>query len=402
MKTRTALLTVIALSALENVAHAQSSVTLYGVLDEGINFINNVPNGNPNVGGRKLYLDSTTGMYGSRWGLKGAEDLGGGLKAVFTLEAGINMNNGAAAQGGLAFGRQASVGLSSQSYGSVTLGRQYDMVVNFVQPVSMNGYFSGNAFQHPGDIDNLGNTYRTNNTIRYFSPGFNGLTFGVEASLGGVAGNASALGGYSAGAAYAIGPIALGAGYMYFKDPDGSPVPNTSGPASSGFFNGNGTTSTFGSLNSAYQTAAAYQVAAVGGTYALGSALIGLTYSNVEYGNLQSAHLVGKTAIFNDIEVGLRYNVSPFLFVGGAYNYTKGNNITRTDAINIGNQHYNQFSLMVDYSLSKRTDIYVQGAYQRASGKSSTGAKAIADIANFGDSSTNVQAMARLALRQKF
>ncbi|AMM18748.1 porin (plasmid) [Burkholderia sp. PAMC 28687] len=402
MRKTTGFLAPAVLAAFVNVAYAQSNVTLYGVLDEGMNFINNVPNGTPNVGARKYYLDSTTGMFGSRWGMKGIEDLGGGLKAVFTLESGINLNNGAAAQGGLAFGRQALVGLSSASYGSITLGRQYDMVVNFVQPVSMNGYFSGNAFQHPGDIDNLGNTYRTNNTIKYASPSFSGLTFGAETSIGGVPGNASALGGYSLGAGYARGPLTLGAGYMYFKDPDGSVAPNTGGGPSTGFFNGNGTTSTFGSLNSAYQTATAYQVVATGGTYALGSALIGVAWSNVQYGNLQSAKLVGKAAHFNDVEVGVRYTVTPSLFVGGAYNYTKGADITRTDGVNVGNQHYNQFSLMADYSLSKRTDVYVQGAFQQASGKSSTGANAVANIANFGDSSTSRQTLVRLALRQKF
>jgi len=112
-----------ALSAFATLAHAQSSVTLYGIIDEGVQFTNNQKNvvGGTNVGGRQVTLDSTNGINGSRWGLKGAEDLGGGLQAIFTLESGINLNNGAFAQGGTPFGRQAFVGLSSSSYGAVTL-----------------------------------------------------------------------------------------------------------------------------------------------------------------------------------------------------------------------------------------------------------------------------------------
>jgi len=206
-------------------AHAQSSVTLYGIIDEGVQFSSNTKNtvNGVNVGGRQTALDSTSGLNGSRWGLKGAEDLGGGLKAIFTLESGINLNNGAFGQGGTPFGRQAFVGLSSDRYGALTLGRQYDSVVTYVQPVATTGYLGGSSLiEHPGDLDNLNNSLRTNNTIKYASPNFSGLTFGAEVSLGGQAGNVTGSGGYSAGAAYANGPITLGVGYNYFKNPTGT------------------------------------------------------------------------------------------------------------------------------------------------------------------------------------
>lgn len=153
------LLAVTLLGIFAGGAHAQTSVTLYGILDEGLMFNTNAKNvvGGVNVGGRLLNLDSTNGINGSRWGMKGAEDLGGGLKAVFTLESGINLNTGAFAQGGTPFGRQTFVGLSSDQYGAVTLGRQYDNVVAYVQPVSTLGYFGSTVFAHPGDLDNLNN-----------------------------------------------------------------------------------------------------------------------------------------------------------------------------------------------------------------------------------------------------
>jgi predicted porin len=376
-------------------AHAQSSVTLYGIIDEGVQFNSNARNtvNGANVGGRQVALDSTSGLNGSRWGLKGAEDLGGGLKAIFTLESGVNLNNGAFGQGSTPFGRQAFVGLSSTQFGTLTLGRQYDEVVTFVQPVTSTGYLGGsNLISHPGDLDNLNNTLRTNNTIKYATPSFNGLTAGVELSLGGQAGNVSGGGGYSAGVAYANGPITLGAAYNYFKNPTGT-------TAGTGLFTDNvsGSTSLSGALNSAYASATSYQVAAAGGTYAIGPALIGLSYSNTKYQSIIS--LNGSSATFNDVEAGLKWNFTPTLYAGVAYNYTKGNAVNGTD---LGNQHYNQVSLLTDYSLSKRTDVYILGALQKAAGKSSTGANAVADIGNLGDSSNSRQALVRVALRHKF
>jgi predicted porin len=153
------------------VANAQSAVTLYGALDEGIDYVNN-------SGGKSLVRmrDGTyDGMYGSRWGLKGEEDLGRGLKALFKLESGFSLENGQSRQGGLLFGRQAYVGLSDQKLGTVTLGRQYDSIVDYIQPVTAAGQFGG-PFLHAGDIDNTDNSFRVDNAIKYTSPSFAGLT----------------------------------------------------------------------------------------------------------------------------------------------------------------------------------------------------------------------------------
>jgi len=75
-------------------AHAQSSITLYGIIDEGFEAISNAPVAGSKGGGRLFRLDANNGLNGSRWGLKGSEDLGGGLKANFVLENGFNVNNG--------------------------------------------------------------------------------------------------------------------------------------------------------------------------------------------------------------------------------------------------------------------------------------------------------------------
>ncbi|NYH17157.1 putative porin [Paraburkholderia bryophila] len=113
-------------------ASAQTSVTLYGVLDEGINYTNNVGRGH-------VYELASGDAQGSRWGLKGAEELGGGLKAIFQLENGFDVNSGRLNQGGRMFGRQAFVGISSDTFGSLTFGRQYDSVVDYLAQTTANG-----------------------------------------------------------------------------------------------------------------------------------------------------------------------------------------------------------------------------------------------------------------------
>src|ERR1700730_9646737 len=105
-------------SALPIAAYAQSRVTLYGILDEGVVYQNNTGGA---TGGKKVSLDSLAGINGSRWGLTGSEDLGGGLRAIFTLESGQNINNGTFGQGGTEFGRQAFVGLGTDRFGSLTM-----------------------------------------------------------------------------------------------------------------------------------------------------------------------------------------------------------------------------------------------------------------------------------------
>src|SRR5258708_11459203 len=125
-KTTIALLT---LPLLAGAAHAQSSVTLYGFVDAGLVYVNN-QFGHSNI-------ESITGQTsGSRWGLRGSEDLGGGLKAIFTLENGFDSSNGKLLQGGREFSRQAFIGLSSDKLGTFTMGRQRDAMTQYIGAIS--------------------------------------------------------------------------------------------------------------------------------------------------------------------------------------------------------------------------------------------------------------------------
>jgi predicted porin len=386
---RRKLLSLLVLGALPVASHAQSSVTLFGVLDEGIMYQSNVN------GGKRIALDSLTGVYGSRWGLTGVEDLGGGYKAIFTLESGVNLNNGQFGQGGLAFGRQAFVGFSGDRLGSLTLGRQYDMIFYFPEPLTASSLVGGAPAGQPGDFDNAANTVRVNNAIRYMSPNFRGLTFGGEYSLGGVAGNFTSTSGYSLGMGYANGPFKVAAAFEYFKNPTAAP--------GSGFFTayGNGFSPLQGALNKGYVSAQAYQDVVVGTNYAIGSFTFAASYANVQYANLGAAFGNGM-AIFNNFDIGVMYRLSPAWTVAASYDYMHSPGIRKADGQLVGNQHFNQVSILTDYFLSKRTDVYFGIGYQRASGTSSLGTPAVADVDNINDSSSNRQFLARAAIRHRF
>lgn len=387
------LLALAALGAFAGVAHAQSSVTLYGIIDEGFNI-------NTNSGGKHLYNLSSGVMQGSRFGLRGTEDLGGGLKALFVLENGFDVNNGKLGQGGLMFGRQAYVGLSSQ-FGTVTLGRQYDSVVDYVGPLEAGDQWGGYIAAHPGDIDNFNNAYRTNNTVKYTSADYGGLKFGGTYSFGGVAGNVTSNQIWSLGAGYNNGPLVLGVGYLNARTP----------AASGGLFNNGGTAATPATAVSspvygAYTSANTYQVIGAGGAYTFGAATVGLTYSNIRFANLGAAfaqpNVRGQSATFNNAEINFKYQLTPALLVGAAYDYTRGASIEGASRA-----QYHQGAVGVDYFLSKRTDVYVIGVYQHASGEvlnaAGTGVtEAHAGINGLSGSSNQNQLAARVGIRHKF
>ena len=205
------------------VAFAQSNVTIYGVADVGME----VGKYGNNSG---VVTRAQSGQQsGSRLGFKGEEALGNGLKALFTLEMGISMDTGNQSHAGAgtsssAFGRQAFAGLSSDKFGTVTIGRQYTAFYNTLVKADAFGY--GLGAQVGNTLAKLpGATSRTDNTIIYATPNFSGFSGAVAYGSGGAAGaetaNQSSLtnqntkvGRYvSAQAAYENGPIYAGLAY---------------------------------------------------------------------------------------------------------------------------------------------------------------------------------------------
>ncbi|MGI4814150.1 MAG: porin [Janthinobacterium lividum] len=361
---------------------AQSSVTLYGVIDVGIDW-------NNNSGGQKLWhmQDGTyDGMYGSRWGLKGIEDLGGGWKALFVLENGFNLNNGSLGQSGRMFGRQAFVGLSNDRYGTVRVGRQYDSIVDYIQPVTLTGNLGG-LFIHSGDIDNTANSFRVNNAIKYTSPTFGGLTFGgLYSFTNSNADGVGTTGVWSLGASYSYKTLNLAAAYFYAKKPaslfnDGDFVSNTAGAA----IGASGPFSYVGNPGN-------QQIVGVGGSYGIGAFTLGADYTNTRF---DDANGTSSSVRFSNYEAWLSYSVTTALTLGAGYTFTDGK-VDYLDA----KPKYHQINLAADYHISKRTEFYLNAAVQQASGDAKSADLFDAVIGNA--SSTNRQLAMRLGVVHKF
>jgi len=401
-------LALASLSAFTVAAHAQSSVTIYGIIDEAFVATSNADLSRATattaaVGARRF------GLNGTRWGFKGMEDLGGGLKAVFVLENGFNPNTGGASQGGLEFGRQAFAGLSSDRYGTVTLGRQYDSVVDYIGPLIFGDQIGSSFSAHPADLDNSNNAQRVNNAVKYTSANYNGLTFGGLYSFGGVAGQFSRNQIYSLGAHYGNGPVNLATAYLHVKDPNTSFFSNSALSSGIGAPAAGGTSIT-SPVYSGYMSANSYQVISAAGAYTVGPVVLGLVYANTQFQNLDSgqsgvtlsaATPVG-TATFNTVEATATYHLTPALSAGVDYSFTKSNTVTTAKGAAAGGARYNQFAASVDYALSKRTDVYALASYQVASGTDSTGQAAVASINGLTPSSNGRQAVTRIGLRVKF
>jgi predicted porin len=400
MKLKKTSVAVLTLGTFAGAVHAQSSVTLYGVVDAGLLI-------NSNVKGSHEYALSQASS--SRWGLKGTEDLGGGLSAMYNLENGFTSGTGALGQGGLEFGRKAFVGLSSSQWGTITAGRQFSVSNDWTAPFASGADWAAagtNYGSRANDVDNVNTSNRIQNSIKYESPNYKGLQAGVLYSLGGVAGKFSQNSVVDAALSYSNGPLILGAGYTFAKDPYYATFGdqgNSSTPTSAATgANDNMNNKIFGG----YASAGSQQIVVAGGSYAIGPATIGLLYSNTQFQNLGSVSAVGAisapkyeggTATFNSGEINVKYKVNPALLLAGAYIYTHN-----SGADNLGSAKYNQFNLGAFYSLSKTTLLYAIGFYEMASGIDSTGKQAVADLGSSAYSANNRQLAGIFGITHRF
>ncbi len=189
-------------------AYAQSTVTLYGLLDAGISYVNN------QAGSSKVFFGDGIN-FGNRFGFRGREDLGGGNAAIFNLENGFSLGSGEFRQGGRMFGRQAWMGLATP-YGTVTGGRQYDFVRDYIQQFNIGGYASVYA-GHQGDFDRISGK-QIDYSIKYASPNFSGFSFGAMYGFGQQRFDSSRGSAWSVGAGYKDGPVSVGAVYTRLDD----------------------------------------------------------------------------------------------------------------------------------------------------------------------------------------
>ncbi|MDQ3060729.1 MAG: porin [Pseudomonadota bacterium] len=202
--------TLLAVTALG--AHAQSSVTVYGLIDLSIGSTK------PVGGVSQTGIDSGK-LTTSYFGFRGTEDLGGGLSAVFKLEGFLRADTGASGRfnGDTQFSRNAVVGLSSKDWGSLMLGRNTTPL--FVSTLSFNAF--GDSFGYSPSIRHYFTSGTVtgdsawSNSVLYASPDFGGLKFGlIAAAKGGANGNSNGAN-WGANAGYAAGPLSAA---LVFQD----------------------------------------------------------------------------------------------------------------------------------------------------------------------------------------
>ncbi|WP_369869733.1 porin [Burkholderia cepacia] len=369
-------------------AHAQSSITLYGLIDAGVAYVSHAA-GSDSASGAAWRFGNA--LSGNRWGFKGNEDLGGGLAAVFQLESGFNIGTGAALQGGREFGRTAIVGLSSARWGTLKLGRQYDPVVDMVSALTEDLYF-GLTFGTPGDVDNYDGSMRVNSSVKYLSPNIGGVQFEALYGFGGVAGSSGAGQTWSVASGYARGSLALAAGYYYASGG------NTQGRTGGRTWSASADSPFNTAVNAGFASAHSVSIARAAGQYTYTAWTGGLGYSHTKYAP-DGASRFARSARFNSGSAFVNCQVDPALRLGLGYHYTW---LSGTDSA-----HYHQVNAAADYALSKRTDLYAVAAFQRASGSTlnASGASVAAQavIGDYGlNSGSNTQTLVAIGMRQRF
>jgi len=175
---RTSIAIAITGAVLSAPAHAQTSVQLYGLVDAGVEYVNKVRTGALGSPTDSIVRVQSGSAQSSRFGLRGREDLGNGLSAVFALESGISIDTGALGQGGRLFGRHAYVGLNHKTLGELQIGRQASTVYDYgVQ------YDPVTATRYSAVVFDLSYAGRVDNAVKYVGK-FGGLNVGAQYSFG--------------------------------------------------------------------------------------------------------------------------------------------------------------------------------------------------------------------------
>ncbi|ANJ73709.1 porin [Ralstonia insidiosa] len=334
------LLALAVLGTFAGVAQAQSSVTLYGVVDANVEYVNHEQNVTaagvaiPGSSGSRLAMQAG-GLSSNRWGLRGVEDIGGGLKSLFVLESGFAMDTGTLQQGGRLFGRQAFVGLQGD-WGKVTLGRQYTTIFDMMANFSPSGY----ATQWEPVVGLLGANFREDNVIKY-TGAFGPLTVVGHWSFGERAGSNTANSAYGIGANYFAGPFGLGVAYDEVKVPSVQEL--AGGPGND-----------YGRDKRA----------AVAASYTVGPVKV---MGGYRYGNTQ-APSTGTPALIphrDDLYwLGVNYQATTALGLTLSYYYDNIKEAT-IGGVTTNPRKPQQWNFIADYNFSKRTDVYLTAAYSR-------------------------------------
>nr|WP_321330015.1 porin [Alcaligenes faecalis] len=375
------LLAAALMAGFAGVAHAETSVTLYGILDGGIGYqkVKGTDGyaqqaNEPEINSKRTGLINSI-QSGNRWGLKGSEDLGDGLRAVFVLESGFTLADGKSAQGNRLFGRQATLGLAGDSWGQLDLGRQTNIASKYLSAVA--DPFGGGFDQaNIGAAFTSANTVRYDNMVMYQTPNFSGFQFGVgysfnangsqywdkdlpvHASNGGGNVNAKDLNkqAVTTGLRYANGPIGLALTYDQVRN-RGVAIDTVN----DGFYT-QGEDTTIKSWN----IGGSYDFEVVKAYLAFGQTRNGL-FEGQTFGELNKQATLGKGLKVNSYLVGLSAPVGAGTIMGS---WTMADPRSAPDTLanstgpwEMKKQH--TFNLGYSHPLSKRTNVYAIGSYAK-------------------------------------
>ncbi|GJG99633.1 porin [Paraburkholderia terrae] len=350
--------------ALSCPAFAQSSVTLYGSIDVGVDFVSNSR-------GAHLYQESAGKRTPDRFGFLIKEDIGGGNTVFARLESGFLTNTGAQINPTSFFNRDAYVGISNDRFGSLSLGHIPDYVYEYVG--GLNNSVPGiSSFYTVGNLDGLANTRALDNSVKYETIDFYGFQAGVMNSFGNQT-NFSDGRQYSIGARYQNGIVKLGAAYSMSHN------------RTADLFGTFGVTSVLGQTlkQGVLFNAERYSTIAVGGSVSVGDFIPHATFTDVKLEDPQGS------VTERNYQVGVNIDLSGgkrFYVLGVSYNRSMFEGLT-----------YNQYNLFLTHYLSKSTQIYGGVGLQRASG---TGAKA--EQFGYQPSSSSAQTVGRIGINHMF
>jgi predicted porin len=342
------------IAAATSPAIAQSSVTLYGIVDEAIRYQTNA-----GPGGKDQVSMTSGPETHSRWGLKGSEDLGGGWAAVFHLENGFEAFDGQLHVPDTLFSRQAYVGLSNEKWGALTFGRQYapvyDTLGDIFDPLTV-----GNYWQNSWPYNGIGNYLEVNNSVKYKGTFYN---LAIDA-LYGFGNQPGALG---LGATYAIeltytfGPAMLNAGFQQVSVPT-SALGSSTGTSVGSAVNGGKTN--FLHISSAYQITHDVRLLA-GWLHAQDQT--GLTDVNMQQGGSPKLPGASPNRIDDTFYVGANWKaISPLLFTF-AYYYGHARNAELLDG-SLGNGVNQSATILAEYSFSRQSEVYAIADWARGTG----------------------------------
>jgi predicted porin len=346
------------MSAFSGAALAQSSVTLYGILDIGYQW-NEVPTNVGTTAAPRISQESYSAINGghqsgNRWGLRGSESLGGGWNAIFTLESGFDLDRGTSGQGGRLFGRQAWVGVQS-GLGTVVAGR----LATFSSGTgSFDMFGRTDPFLTGFGLASLGNTFisanalRIDNTIAYQSPKFAGFQAGLGYSTrvdgAEVAPNDANTSAFITGLNFELGPFFAVVTYDQFNGAE--PLPDQKHLQIGGTFD-------LGPLRFHAAYADQSNIGAVSFQTGLGSGTFAPLPAGIS--NYDA----------NAYMLGLTWKVGAFA-VMGSWQSSDADGQTRVVAgqrINF-EPDYDIYSIGGTYNLSRRTNLYASYAWRDASG----------------------------------